>query len=247
MKISPKTLIGILAAGVLVVIAVVAVAGFGVYNYVSAAVAPTPVPGQTTPSTSLMSQYWSLFIQSFASNLGVSQGKLDFAFTAAVNATADQALKDGKITQAQADSIKNRYSQGLSASNGFGGFPFGRGFGKFGFRGNQLLTTTDIANALGMNSQDLTSALRSGKSIADVAKSQNKDLAQVKATLLADVKTKLDAEVANKTITQAQADQINQKYNSSIDNLLNNTMPHRGFGGFNRRPFVQPTPAGPGV
>lgn len=247
MQISTKKLIGLLAAGVIVVIAVVAVAGFGVYNYVSAAVAPTPVPGQATPPTSLMSQYWSLFIKSFASNLGVDQGKLDSAFTAAVNATVDQALKDGKITQAQADSIKSRYSQGLSASNGFGGFPFGRGFGKFGFHGNQLLALSDIASALGMNPQDLTSALSSGKSIADVAKSQNKDLATVKSTLLADVKTKLDAEVANKTITQSQADQIYQKYTSSIDNLLNNAMPFRGFRGFNRRPFVQPTPSGPGV
>ncbi len=247
MHISAKTLVGLLAAGVLVVLAVLAVAGFGVYNYVSAAVAPTPVPGQPGPSTSLMSQYWSLFIKTFADNLGVDQGKLNSAFTAAVNATVDQALKDGKITQAQADSIKNRYSQGLSSSNGFGIFPFGRGFGKFGFRGNQLLSLSDIASALGMNSQDLTSALQSGKSIADIAKTQNKDLATVKSTLLADVKTKLDALVTNKTITQSQADSIYQRYTGSIDNLLNNTMPFRGFRGFNRRPFMQPTPSGPGV
>jgi hypothetical protein len=242
---SHKTLIGILAAIVIVIIAVVAVAGFGVYSYVSAAVAPTPIPGQ--PTQSLMSPYWSLFLKTFAANLGVDQGKLDSAFTAAVNATVDQALKDGKITQSQADSIKNRYSQGLSASNGFGGFPFGRGFGRFGFGVNQLVTLNDIANALGMSTQDLTSALKSGNSIAAIAQSHGKDLAQVKSTLLADVKTKLDSEVASKTITQSQADQIYQRYSNSIDNLLNNARPYRGFGGFNRRQFLKPTPTSPGV
>jgi hypothetical protein len=207
-------------------------------------VSPTPVPGQASPSNSLMSQYWSLFLKSFASNLGVDQGKLDSAFTAAVNATVDQALKDGKITQAQADSIKNRYNKGLSGSTGFGFFPFARGFGfgKMGFRGNQLITPTDIANALGMNAQDLMTGLQSGKSIADLAKTQNKDLAVVKQTLLNDAKTKLDGEVANKTITQSQADQIYQRYTTSIDNLLNNTMLFRKPGGFNHKQFLSPTP-----
>jgi hypothetical protein len=243
MQKSHKTLIGFLIVGVIVVILIVGVAGFGVYSYVSAAVSPTPVPGQTSPSTSLMSQYWGLFLQTFASNLGVDQGKLNSAFIAAVNATVDQALKDGKITQSQADNIKNRYSNGLmNTPNGFGFMPFGRGFGKLGFRGNQLLSMTDIANALGMNVQDLASALQSGKSFADIAASQNKDLAQVKQTLLNDVKTKLDSQVANKTITQSQADQIYQNFSNSIDNMLNNTRPFRGFGGFNHKPFSRPTP-----
>jgi hypothetical protein len=244
MQKSHKTLIGLLAVGLVVIIVTLGVAGFGVYNYVAAAVSPTPLPGQAAPSNSLMSQYWSLFLKSFASNLGVDQGKLDSAFTAAVNATVDQALKDGKITQSQADSIKNRYNKGLSGSKGFGFLPFGRGFGfgMPGFRGKQLITPTDIANALGMNVQDLMSGLQSGKSIADLATSQNKDLAVVKQTLLNDAKTKLDGEVANKTITQSQADQIYQKYSSTIDNLLNNTRPFRGPGGFNRKQFLSPTP-----
>lgn len=244
MQKSHKTLIGLLVVGLVVIIVTLGVAGFGAYSFVSAAVSPTPVPGQAAPSNSLMSQYWSLFLKSFASNLGVDQGKLDFAFVAAVNATVDQALKDGKITQAQATSIKNRYSQGLSGSNGVGIFPFARGFGfgMMGFRGNQLITTTDIANALGMTVQDLTSGLQSGKSIANLAQSQNKDLAVVKQTLLSDAKTKLDSEVANKTITQSQADQIYQRYSNSIDNLLNNAMRFRGPGGFNRKQFSSPTP-----
>lgn len=242
------TAIGI---GAMALIIVLGVSAFGVYRYVSAAVQPTPVPGNSaTPA--LMDQYWALFLKTFAANLGVDQAKLDKAFVDAVNATADQAVKDGKITQAQADSIKSRYSQGLSAQKGMP-FMFGfgsgtRGGGGFGMRGT--LTTADIASALGMKEQDLTTALKSGKSIADVAKAQNKDLATVKQTLLDGAKAKLDKEVANKTLTQAQADQIYQNLTKSIDNTLNNTHSFQapgGNGGLGRRNPGMKTPVAPGT
>ena len=123
---SHKTLFTVLGIGTLTLIAVLGVAAFGAYRYVSAAVQPTPVPGQKSAAPALMDQYWAVFLKSFAANLGVDQAKLDKAFVDAVNATADQAVKDGKITQAQADSIKSRYSQGLSAQKGM---PFMFGFG----------------------------------------------------------------------------------------------------------------------
>lgn len=237
---SKKILFSLIGAGLLAAMLTLGLTGFGLYRYVSAAVTPTPVPGQSS-SPDIMSQYWALFVKSFASNLGVDQGKLDSAFVAAINSTLDQAVKDGKITQAQADSVKSRYAGGLSASNG-APFGFGRGFGGFGgfgffggrgVRGGQLITSTDIASALGMNVTDLNTALQSGKSIADLANTQNKDLATVKSTLLADVKTRLDSQVTAKTLTQSQADQLYQNLTNSIDAMLNSTRPMMGGrGGF---------------
>jgi len=253
---SHKTLFSILGIGTLTLIVVMGVAAFGAYRYVSAAVQPTPVPGDSTATPTLMNQYWALFLKSFAANLGVDQAKLDQAFVDAVNATADQAVKDGKITQAQADSVKSRYSQGLSAQKGmpfmfdFGGRG-GRG-GGFGMRDN-VVTTADIASALGMPEADLITALQSGKSIADEATAQNKDLATVKQALLDSAKAKLDTEVTNKTLTQAQADQIYQNLSNSIDNMLNSTNTHTfqgpgGRGGFkgNKNPGTT-QPQGPGA
>ena len=229
---SHKTLFTIIGIGSLALILVLGVAAFGAYRYVSAAVQPTPVPGETVSTPSLMDQYWSLFLKSFAANLGVDQAKLDKAFVDAVNATADQAVKDGKITQAQADSIKSRYSQGLSGQKGkpfmFG---FGPGMRGGGFNVRGLVSTADIASALGMKEQDLITALQSGKSIADEAKAQNKDLATVKQALLDSAKAKLDKEVTDKTLTQAQADQAYQNLTNSIDNLLNNTHSYQAPGG----------------
>jgi hypothetical protein len=91
--------------------------------------------------------------------------------------------------------------------------------------------------------------LNSGKSIANLAETQSKDLSVVKQALLDEAKTKLDAEVAAKTITQTQADEMYSKLSSSIDNLLNNTRPSKGagwFGGFNNQPKLSPT-ASPGI
>lgn len=234
---SKKILFGVVGAGLLAAMMTLGLTGFGLYRYVSAAVTPTPAPGQSS-SPDIMSTYWTLFVKSFAANLGVDQGKLDSAFVAAINSTLDQAVKDGKITQSQADSVKNRYSGGLSASNG-APFGFGRGFGGFGMfgkqgpRGEQLITSTDIATALGMNVTDLNTALQSGKSIADLAKTQNKDLATVKSTLLADAKTRLDSQVTAKTITQSQADQLYQNLTNTIDAMLNSNRPMMGGrGGF---------------
>ena len=220
-----KIIIGIISAAVLAAVMLVGVTGFGLYRYVSAAVTPTPVPGSATPN--IMGQYWSLFLKSFAQNLGVDQGKLNSAFVAAINSTVDQAVKDGKMTQSQADSIKSRYSTGLSGmQNGFQVFGLGRGLGRAGRPGMQFLTNADIAKALNMSETDLMTALQSGKSIATIASDQKVDLNTLKSTLLQDMKTRLDSEVTNKTLTQAQADQFYQNFSNSIDNLLNST---RGF------------------
>ncbi len=234
---SKKIIFGVIGAALLASFMVLGVTGFGLYRYVSAAVTPTPVPGAATPD--VMSSYWTTFLKSFAQNLGVDQGKLDAAFTAAVNSTIDQAIKDGKLTQTQGDSVKSRYTGGLSAmAGGSSLFGFGRGgMGGFGGRGkgmNGLIANSDIATALNMSEADLTTAIQSGKSIADIAKTQNKDLAQVKKALLDAAKKKLDAEVMAKTITQAQADQAYQILTNSIDAMLNNTRTGKapqGFGG----------------
>jgi hypothetical protein len=224
---SKKFIFGLIGAVVLASIMLLGVTGFGLYRYVSAAVTPTPVPGTNTPN--VMSQYWTVFLGSFAKNLGVDQGKFDSAFVSAINTTIDQAVKDGKMTQAQGDTVKSRYSSGLSGmQNGFPGFGFGRGFGKMGMRGEQLYTTADIAGALGMSEADFNTALQSGKSIADIAKAQNKDLATVKQTLLGDAKTKLNSQVTGKTLAQAQADQLYQNLTNSIDIMLNSAGPHMG-------------------
>ncbi len=204
--------------------------------------------GLSPSAAQTVSPYWDVFIKSFASHLGVDTSKLDSAFTAAMDDTINQALSDGKITQAQADQLKSRFSNGLSGANGV--VPFGKGgffgFGARGAFGGNFLSTAEFAKALGMSQQDLATELQAGKSIADVAKEQNKDLTQVEQTVLSDLKTQLDAAVSGGNLTQSQADNFYSQASSRIDTLVNQSgfIHGRGFFGKNggANPTSRPTP-----
>jgi polyhydroxyalkanoate synthesis regulator phasin len=148
-----------------------------------------------------------------AKRLNVTPEKLRDALSAAQDAQLDQMVKDGTLTQKQADAIKARRKQSGRVLGGpFGGGPpgfrtgGGPGFGlHHGPRGGVFL---DLAKALGITRAQLETQLRAGKSPADIAKAQGKSLDDVRAALKADAKTRIDEAVKDGDLTQAQADKI---------------------------------------
>ncbi len=199
---------------------------------------PTTTPGSQAKNT--WAAYRDFFLNAFASRLGVSTDKVKEAYSGAYSDTLDQEVKDGKITQAQADEIKkdlaNRMSQGDVPGffgprgfdrRGFGPGGFGRGMR--GFIGG--LNLSSFAKALNMNETDLANALQSGKTIADLAKEKSVDLAQVKTSVLADLKAILDQAVTNGRLTQTQADNIYNQAGTKFDNMVNQTWPAKHFWG----------------
>ncbi len=161
-----------------------------------------------------------------AKRLDVAPEKLRDALAAAQDAQLDQAVKDGDLTQKQADAIKAARKQ----SGRVLGRPFGgpRGFhkdlrpggprGGFGLR-RRGAVFPDLAKALGITNAKLKEQLRDGKSIADIAKAAGKSLADVRAALKADAKTRLDKAVADGDITQAQADKMLEHIDEHLDHL----------------------------
>jgi len=213
---------------------------------------PTATPGTGNTVQKTWQAYRDFFIQQFASRLGVTTDKVKEAYSGAYSDMLDQEVKDGKITQAQADQLKqdlaNRAAQG-DALPGFGpGEGRGHGFGKGGMRGGMFglgdeMSLASFAKALKMTEADLTSALQSGKTIADVAKDKGVDIAQVKTSVLADLEATLDQAVTNGKLTQTQADAIYNKASSGFDSMVNQTwqnhrMPNKkwqnpnSFGGY---------------
>ncbi len=218
--------------------------GYGSNSTVQAAPAAQATPNanatpgtNTTPSTqanprpeaTLLTQLKDAFVKAFAARLGIDEAKLNAAFTGAVNDTADQAVKDGKLTQDQANHIKD------VSKNGAGGFGFGGpgfhlggpgprgGNGMLGPKGVGGPDLEEAAKVLGVTSAELKTQLQAGKSIATIAKDKNVDLKKVKDALLASAKTRLDEAVKNGKMTQAQADQAYQNAGTQLDNFLNNT------------------------
>ncbi len=234
MFISKKILIGI--AGVLVLGAIAAGLFVALSPVpISFAQEPTPTvpPGSGLSVKGGLGEYTDFFLNAFASHLGVSIDRVKEAYQGAISDTLDQVVKDGKLTQDQADKLKNAFTDRLDQGllPGFLGFPrLGRlprfGFGRGDLFGRKAgFEISSFANALNMTPADLTSELQSGKTISDVAKEKNIGLDQVKTSVLSDLKSKLDQVVQNGKLTQAQADVIYNRLGTNFDTFVNRTWP----------------------
>ncbi len=178
------------------------------------------------------------FLGDVAKRLNVSPAQLNNALKGAYQDQLSQAVKSGKLTQAQANKLKQRLSQRPLAPVGPWGFAH-RGF--FGHRAGIVAAGGHAAaKYLGLTEAQLIKQVRSGKSLADIAKAQNKSVSGLTDTLKAEIKARLDKAVSAKQITSAQE----QKILGRIAQRLNTIVNRKGFGpGLMHRGF---RPGGPG-
>jgi hypothetical protein len=160
-----------------------------------------------------------------AKRLGTDADKLRAALAAAEDAQLDADVKAGRLTQAEADQIKQRRKESGNVLGGPGvGGPHGPGFGRFGHFGRGPGPVGNVvetaAKALGLSDEQLVEQLRAGKSLSDVAKTQGKDYNEVKAAVRAAIKTELDAAVKDGRLTQARADRILARLSQRLDDGL---------------------------
>jgi hypothetical protein len=175
------------------------------------------------------------FLQSVASHLGISVDALRSAIKAAATDQVDAALAAGKITQAQADALKQRIESGkgplgLGIGPGLGlglGVGLGPGHAPFAHAGGQL---DAAAKAIGIDASTLLDELRNGKSIADVAKEHNVPVDKVEQAMLDSAKTKLDEAVKDGHLTAAQEAKLLDVLKQGIDAFVNGTLKLRSFG-----------------
>ena len=86
-----------------------------------------------------------------------------------------------------------------------------------------------VSKVLGITETELKTELQTGKSIADVAKAKNIDIATVKAALLAEAKAHIDAEVATGKHTAAEGVTKLAEKTARIDTMLTTAgLPARG-------------------
>lgn len=148
-----------------------------------------------------------------AKRLGVTADRLRDALSAAQDAQLDRAVKDGDLTQKQADAIEQAREESgrVLARPGMRGAaaPHGAlkrrgGRGGVGRRG----MFDDLAKALGTSGDKLKEQLRDGTSIADIAKANGKSLTDVRSAVRAAVKTRLEQALKAGDLTEKQADAI---------------------------------------
>ncbi len=246
--------------------AVLILAAFGVVAWQSLALpsstsvaaaqaAPTATPTSVLPSTSpqqpsaaptvTTSSIGDAFWSGLAAKLGVSVDTLKADAVQVRKDMLDQAVKDGRITQAQADQFKQQLDANkliapiyIGRGNlpptapgfrgpGNGQQPLpgfrGRGFG-FGFGTTELEAVAKVVN---LSPSDLITQLRGGKTLADIAKAQNVDQATVKQAIIDARKAEIDREVTDGLLTQAQADSLKSRL--TPDNIDLTRTPFFGF------------------
>jgi ribosomal protein S20 len=183
----------------------------------------------------------SLFLDNLAAALNMDRAALDSAITSAGNTTADQAVQQGTLTQAQADRLKERIA------NGDVGVLWGGRGGPGGPRitGVKEAMLDAAAQALNLSSDELITQLRDGQTVAELAQANGTTEQAVVDAALAAAKTELDAAVAAGTLTQAQADDIYTELQGRGADLLRfrgGRGDHHGRGGPGAAPVDPATP-----
>ena len=160
-------------------------------------------------------------IDDAAKRLGVEPQALEDALEGALGARLDEAVKEGRLTEAQAAELKERLKDGTLPL--FGGRGPGGHHG-FGFHGPELLDAA--ASYLGVTEAELRTQLESGKSLADVAKAEGKTIAGLESALTSAVETKLDEAVEAGRLTDAQRDEALDRFKERVDDFV----AREGFG-----------------
>jgi hypothetical protein len=132
-------------------------------------------------------------------------------------------VSDGTLTQAQADKVASTLDKKLPKRAGRG-----RG-ARFGGMGMSQ-TRDAAAKALGMTPEKLQTELRSGKSLAQVAKDQKVGVDTLVKAMVAAAKVELATAVKDGTLTQARADKMETSLTQRITDGVNRARTDRRMG-----------------
>lgn len=198
----------------------------------SAALAAAALAGGAYAATQSGAGSRQAFTNDVAHRLHVSPDQLRAAVKAAMIDRLNQAVKEGRLTQAEANRIEQRINQGHLPLF----FGHREGFARHLRRG----PLKAAASYLGLSEAQLFDQLRSGKSLADVAKAQGKTTAGLEQAMTTEFKARLDRAVSNGRITKAQEQKIVDRFQSRLDEMVNRTPPK-----FGSRRHLHAIPGGP--
>jgi hypothetical protein len=158
-------------------------------------------------------------VDAVAARLGVSPDRLREAFKAALAERIDASVAAGKLTPEQAARLKER----IAKANGLG-IGMRKGFAKkhkaFVERVAKAKGRGPAAAYLGMTRQELVAEIRSGKSLAQIARAKGKSADGLVAAMVAPAKARLAKAVENGRLTRQRADEILERLTERVEKLV---------------------------
>ena len=156
------------------------------------------------------------FLNDAAQRLDTTPEKLTKALRDAAIARIDEGVKEGRLTEEQADQMKERIRQG--------GLPFLGGPGGPGHRGGGGRVGMEAAaKYLGLSEAELHEQLEDDKSLADVAEARNKSVDGLKDAMEKAIRADIEKAVDDKRLTREQADRMLQETETRIDDKVERT------------------------
>jgi hypothetical protein len=197
--------IGAVAVGVAAIAVTASASGMTLNFNRTSAPQPAPASSLTAVDASSASAQCSTFMKHFAVEIGKTQAQINSAFQKAIADTLADEVKSGQITQAQADAIKAKLANQTPCNLPDVRTPGGNKTA-IGAYMQQYLAAA--ASALGITQTQLTTDLKSGQSLSQIAAAQHVSEADFRTKLIAGLKPALDQAVAGKKITAAQEQAI---------------------------------------
>jgi polyhydroxyalkanoate synthesis regulator phasin len=174
-------------------------------------------------------------IDDAALQLGVEPSELSEALEQALENRIDEAVDDGRLTEEQADGLRERL--------GSGGFPLlgglgllGRGFGLHvgpGLERGHFELLETAASYLDLTEAELREALED-RTLAEIAEDQGKTAAGLVEQLVATQAKRIDEAVENGKLTQEQATALKDDLDERMQALVNGEL-HRHADGLPHR------------
>jgi hypothetical protein len=163
-------------------------------------------------------------IEDAAKQLGVEPEELSDALKQALENRLDEAVDDGRLTEEQAERLKERLEDE--------DFPLFRGPGvapprlHFHRHGPRLFAALEAAaRYLGMTEVALRARLRDGKTLAEISREKGKSVDGLIDALVAEKTKRLDEAVAAGRLRKGQRDRIVENVRERVTDMVNGRLP----------------------
>jgi hypothetical protein len=163
------------------------------------------------------------YLNDVAKRLNVSPARLRSAMKGALIDALNAAVKRGELTRAEA----NRIEQRLERAGKFPPFPGPAA--PFGLRARPFLIASGLDTAakyLGLSEMQLLGDLRSGQSLAQVAKARGKSVSGLEQAIVSAETTRLNQLQSKGLITKAQEQRMLSRLSKVVSRIVNRS----GFG-----------------
>lgn len=164
------------------------------------------------------------FLERVATVLGVDSTKLTDAIKQVSTEDVNQMLSDGKITQTQANEMKQHIQDGEFRGLG----------GPMMHERNENLRfefMDSLATYIGMTRDEIKTELDKGTKLADLITSKAKTVEEVKSYLTSEATTFVDKQLSDSKITQDEADKFKTNLSTMLDDILSGNMKFGRHGG----------------